>query len=43
MRHRDKIAFEKIVGEISIALDMLSDISFDKFNSDEIINGYQYR
>ena len=37
MRHRDKIALEKIVSEISIALDMLSDISFDKFNSDEII------
>ena len=37
MRHRDEITSEKIVSEISIALDMLSDISFDKFNSDEII------
>lgn len=37
MQHRDKIALEKIVSEITVALDMLSNISFDKFNSDEII------
>lgn len=37
MRHRDKIVLEKIVSEISVALDMLSGITFDKFDSDEII------
>lgn len=37
MRHRDIIALEKIVSEISIALDMLSDISFSEFNSKEVL------
>lgn len=37
MRHRDKIALEKIVGEISIALDIISEISFSEFNSNEVL------
>lgn len=37
MQHRDKIALEKIVSEISIALNMISDVPFDKFNADEMI------
>ena len=37
MRHRDRITLEKIISEISIALHMISNISFDRFNSDEII------
>lgn len=42
MQHRDKIALEKIVSEITVALDMLSNVSFDKFNSDEMIKRATY-
>lgn len=37
MQHRDKIVLEKIISETSIALDMISGIAFEEFNSNELV------
>lgn len=37
MQHRDFIIITKISSEIKLALDMIKDIPFDKFNKDEIL------
>ena len=35
MRRRDYIILQKINDEIDVAIDMMGDISFDEFDSDE--------
>ena len=35
MRRRDYIILQKIIDEIDVAIDMMGDISFDEFDSDE--------
>lgn len=37
MLHRDSIILSKISNEIAIALDMISGVSFDDFDSNEIL------
>lgn len=37
MQHRDKTLLTKIISETEIALDMLSDKSFEGFNADEML------
>lgn len=37
MQHRDKTLLTKIISETEIALDMLSDKSFEDFDSDEML------
>ena len=37
MQHRDKTILTKIISELNIALDMITDKDFDTFNGDEIL------
>lgn len=37
MQHRDRIILIKILDEIKVALDMINNLSFDAFNSNEML------
>ena len=37
MLHRDEVILLKILSEINIALEMIKDVTFEFFNSDEIL------
>ncbi len=37
MQHKDNIILKKIISEINLALDFISETDFDKFNSNEML------
>lgn len=37
MQHRDSIVLTKLLNELNIAIDMLNDMDFKQFDSDEIL------